>query len=142
MSAPGSSEAINPSLLYEQHGSVVVIRINRPDQLNAISGEVRSGLFTAFERFEQDDSALVAILTSTGDKAFCAGMDLKEAAEMRQSTGKDILDLLADPFYERMRRVSVPIIAAMTERTAPKVRDLRACRNRHQSQTYLLGRWT
>lgn len=41
-------------------------------------------------------------------------MDLKEAAEIKRTRGVDILDLLQDPFYERMRRVKKPIIAAMT----------------------------
>jgi enoyl-CoA hydratase len=109
MSAPETSEAINPSLLYERHGSVVVIRINRPDQRNAISGEVRAGLFTAFARFEQDDSALVAILTATGDKAFCAGMDLKEAAESGLAVPPPgFLPIIGDSI-----RVTKPTIAAV-----------------------------
>lgn len=109
MSASGSSDAINPSLLYEQLGSVVVIRINRPDQRNAISGEVRSGLFTAFERFEQDESALVAILTATGDQAFCAGMDLKEAAESGLAVPPPgFLPIIGDSI-----RVTKPTIAAV-----------------------------
>lgn len=109
MSAPENSEAINPSLLYEQHGSIVVIRINRPEQRNAISGEVRAGLFTAFDRFERDDSALVAILTGTGDKAFCAGMDLKEAAESGLAVPPPgFLPILGDSV-----RVTKPTIAAV-----------------------------
>ncbi|HEX2540166.1 MAG TPA: enoyl-CoA hydratase-related protein [Caldimonas sp.] len=65
---------------YEQTGGVVTITIDRPAQMNAINAEVRTGLFEAFTRFEGDASARVAILTGAGDKAFCAGMDLKEAA--------------------------------------------------------------
>ena len=38
---------------------------------------VRQGLWDAWDRFEKDDDAKVAILTGTGEKAFCAGMDLK-----------------------------------------------------------------
>ena len=65
---------------YEQTGAVVLVTIDRPAQMNAINAEVRTGLFDAFTRFEADASARVAILTGAGDKAFCAGMDLKEAA--------------------------------------------------------------
>ncbi len=68
-------------VLYEQRGAVVLITIARPAAMNAISADVRAGLYEAFERFETDDGALVAILTGAGDKAFCAGMDLKEAAQ-------------------------------------------------------------
>ena len=70
------------AIRYEQTGAVVLITIDRPAQLNAINSDVRAGLFAAFRRFEADDSARVAILTGAGAKAFCAGMDLKEAAEM------------------------------------------------------------
>jgi enoyl-CoA hydratase len=68
------------AILYENKGAVAVITINRPDRRNAINVDVRTGLFAAFERFEKDDAAKVAILTGSGDKAFCAGMDLKEAS--------------------------------------------------------------
>jgi enoyl-CoA hydratase/carnithine racemase len=74
--APGSASAVR----YEQRGAIVLVTIDRPAQLNAINAEVRSGLHAAFTRFEADDSARVAILTGAGEKAFCAGMDLKEAA--------------------------------------------------------------
>jgi len=67
-------------VLYEKRESIVVITINQPEKRNALSAAVRQGLRDAFQRFEDDDTASVAILTATGDKAFCAGMDLKEAA--------------------------------------------------------------
>ncbi len=67
---------------YEQTGAVVLITIDRPAQLNAINVDVRAGLYEAFARFEDDESARVAILTGAGEKAFCAGLDLKETAQM------------------------------------------------------------
>lgn len=69
-------------VLYETDGPVVTITINRPAQMNAINENVRLGLFSAFARFESDDAARVAILTGAGERAFCAGMDLKEAAQL------------------------------------------------------------
>lgn len=57
---------------------IAIITINRPDQRNALSREVREGLFAAWDRFERDDSMRIAILTGAGEKAFCAGGDLKE----------------------------------------------------------------
>ena len=68
------------AILYELKGRVAVITINQPDRRNALSMAVRQGLFEAWDRFEKDEDAWVAILTGTGDKAFCAGMDLKEAS--------------------------------------------------------------
>lgn len=72
---------MSDEILYERRGNVSIITINRPQARNAINEAVRLGLFDAWNRFEADRDALVAILTGAGDKAFCAGMDLKEARE-------------------------------------------------------------
>lgn len=68
------------AVLYEVRGSVAIITINRPERRNALGAAVRQGIRDGFERFEADGDLKVAILTATGDQAFCAGMDLKEAA--------------------------------------------------------------
>lgn len=60
---------------------IAIITINRPDQRNALSREVREGLFAAWDWFERDASLRIAILTGAGEKAFCAGGDLKEMVE-------------------------------------------------------------
>jgi enoyl-CoA hydratase len=60
---------------------IAIININRPELRNCLSKDVRDGLFAAWERFERDRSLRVAILTGSGDKAFCAGGDLKEMVE-------------------------------------------------------------
>ena len=60
---------------------IAIITIDRPEQRNALGKDVREGLFAAWDRFEKDDDARVAILTGAGDKAFCAGGDLKEMVE-------------------------------------------------------------
>ena len=71
---------MSDAVLYDTREAVVVITINQPEKRNALSAAVRQGLRDSFERFEKDETARVAILTASGDKAFCAGMDLKEAA--------------------------------------------------------------
>jgi enoyl-CoA hydratase/carnithine racemase len=62
---------------------IAIITINRPEVRNALGKGVRGGLFAAWERFENDPNLRVAILTGTGDKAFCAGGDLKEMSETK-----------------------------------------------------------
>jgi enoyl-CoA hydratase/carnithine racemase len=62
---------------------IAIITLNRPDTRNALSKEIREGLFAAWERFESDAALRVAILTGSGDKAFCAGGDLKEMVEQQ-----------------------------------------------------------
>jgi enoyl-CoA hydratase len=70
------------AVLYDARADgIAIITINRPEQRNAMSREVREGLWRAWEKFEQDDTARIAILTGAGEKAFCAGGDLKEMTE-------------------------------------------------------------
>jgi enoyl-CoA hydratase len=60
---------------------IAIITLNRPDTRNALGRDIRAGLFAAWDRFERDPALRVAILTGAGDKAFCAGGDLKEMVE-------------------------------------------------------------
>lgn len=62
---------------------IAIITINRPDARNALGKGVRDGLFAAWDRFEKDPKLAVAILTGAGDKAFCAGGDLKEMSDLK-----------------------------------------------------------
>jgi enoyl-CoA hydratase len=67
-------------ILYERHGPVTMITINRPERMNAIGPVVSRELVDAWGRFRDDDEQLVAVLTGAGPEAFCAGADLKAAA--------------------------------------------------------------
>ncbi|MDX6651623.1 MAG: hypothetical protein QOJ38_404 [Solirubrobacterales bacterium] len=67
-------------LRYEQHGPVTLITIDRPERMNAIGPVVSRELVDAWGRFRDDDEQRVAVLTGAGDRAFCAGADLKAAA--------------------------------------------------------------
>jgi enoyl-CoA hydratase len=66
---------------YEQDGPVVTITIDRPERMNAIGRAIHEELVEAWGRFRDDETAHVAVLTGAGDRAFCAGGDLKSAAE-------------------------------------------------------------
>ena len=57
---------------------IAILTINRPDTRNALTREVREGLREGWAKFEADPTLRIAILTGTGEKAFCAGGDLKE----------------------------------------------------------------
>lgn len=64
---------------YEPRGPVIIITFNRPDVKNCIGRNGHEELCHAFDRFRTDDSAKVAVITGSGDSAFCAGGDLKAA---------------------------------------------------------------
>lgn len=88
---------------------IAILTINRPDQRNALGREVRDGLREAWARFEADPALRVAILTGTGDKAFCAGGDLKEMVDSGMTVPPR--DLYALP-YDTIE-LSKPTIAAV-----------------------------
>ena len=102
------------AVLFSLHDGIATVTLNRPKQRNALSIAAMNGLHEAWERIDSDPNIRVAILTSSDCGTFCAGMDLKETSKVKQETGKDILTFFKDPFHFRMRRVKVPIIAAMT----------------------------
>lgn len=73
---------MSDAVLFEaREDGIAVITLNRPEQRNALGRDVRRGLFAAWDRYEHDPALRVAILTGAGDKAFCAGGDLKEMTE-------------------------------------------------------------
>jgi enoyl-CoA hydratase len=63
-------------LLYEKRNTIATITLNRPEARNALTPEMLCRLADAIQDFAADDSMRVAIITGTGDKAFCAGGDL------------------------------------------------------------------
>lgn len=88
---------------------IALITINRPEQRNCLSAEVREGLRAAWARFEADGEARIAILTGSGEKAFCAGGDLKEMVEKQLRVPPR--DMFPVP-YENIA-LSKPTIAAV-----------------------------
>ena len=65
---------------YTRKGPVAWLTIDRPEARNALSAAVRDGLWAGVHRFVDDDAA-VLVLTGAGERAFCAGGDLKEMAD-------------------------------------------------------------
>ena len=62
---------------YERRGPAALVTIDRPERHNAVDGDTAAALLGAFERFCGEDDAHVLVLTGAGEKAFCAGADLK-----------------------------------------------------------------
>jgi enoyl-CoA hydratase/carnithine racemase len=101
--------ASTDAVRYERRGAVAWLTIDRPEAHNALSEAVREGLFAGFEGFEADDSAQVLVLTAAGEKAFCAGGDLKEMA----AKGIEIPPPDFMPYLGRNVHVTKPVIAAV-----------------------------
>jgi enoyl-CoA hydratase/carnithine racemase len=94
---------------YEVVEGVAWLTIDRPEARNALSRGVREGLWDGVRRFNADEGAGVLVLTGSGDKAFCAGGDLKEMAEVALEVPPP--DFV--PIFGRNVDVPKPTIAAV-----------------------------
>ncbi|HEY8617986.1 enoyl-CoA hydratase [Phenylobacterium sp.] len=65
-------------LLVEKDGPVAVVTLNRPEAMNALSKALRAALQQAMVELDRDDAIKVIVLTGAGERAFTAGLDLKE----------------------------------------------------------------
>jgi enoyl-CoA hydratase len=101
-------------VLLKVEEQIATVTLNRPERRNALSIAAANRLYEIWEEIDGSNDIRAVILTSCDCGTFCAGMDLKEAAEIKATRGVDVLTLLKDPFHERMRAVRKPIIAAMT----------------------------
>jgi enoyl-CoA hydratase len=97
------------NILVETRGPVVLVRLNRPQALNALNSALVAELNTAIDAFEADP-ALAAMVLTGSDKAFAAGADIKEMQ------AKSYMDAFMGDFigsWERITRARKPIIAAV-----------------------------
>ena len=105
-----------PLVLQEVHGLVALLVLNRPEQRNALSRAMVGELSDAFSRLSSDGSARAVVITGQG-KAFCSGMDLKEAeisGRGEDAEGIAISDAqaLAD-LFQQIHTFPKPTIAAL-----------------------------
>lgn len=97
------------SVDYEVRNEIAWLTINRPEARNSLSKAVREGLFDGISKFNEDRHAKVLVLTGAGDKAFCAGGDLKEMSEDQLAVPP--VDFV--PQFGRNITVDKPTIAAV-----------------------------
>lgn len=81
-------------LVRERHGHTLLLRLNRPEARNALSAGIITGLADAIVEAEADPDIRVVVLTGTGDRAFCAGMDLKSLAGSGPVAGPEAVAVL------------------------------------------------
>ena len=73
--------ATEPVLVEERRGAVLVLRLNRPEARNSLNPELLTAIGLGMVAAETDPEVRAVVLTGTGDRAFCAGMDLRAFAE-------------------------------------------------------------
>ena len=102
-------------LLSEQRGHIRILTINRPERMNAMSPELSEALIEGFVEAGADPDIRVIILTGVGDRAFCAGADLKARAQ-EDAEGK--------PFQPLLSRVQRYIFEVVYETIKPTIAAL------------------
>ena len=98
------------TLLIETHGAVTLVRLNRPQALNALNNQVLSELIAAFAAYDADPSQRCLVLTGS-EKAFAAGADIKEMLP------KGFSAMYAENFFagfERLTATRKPWLAAVS----------------------------
>jgi enoyl-CoA hydratase/carnithine racemase len=129
----------------ERQGQVLVVRMNRPERLNALNTEMRTELAKAWTDFRHDKQLEVAIFTGTG-RGFCAGEDMKESLEKGKAGGER--PKMEDPFMTGT--LEKPVIAAingfamgggfmLVERTDLRVAVKEAVFEVSEAKRWLLG---
>lgn len=98
------------NVLVTKDGAVGIVQLNRPKVLNALNFEVMSELVSALEELDRESAVKVIILTGS-ERSFAAGADL---AEMSQATPVDLVLGRRFELWDRIRKISKPIIAAVS----------------------------
>jgi len=93
-------------------GYVVTVTMNRPEQMNAMNTALGEDLLACFDALHRDRDVRAVVLTGAGDKAFCAGGDLKERNEMSDETWR-AQHVIFEQGAFRILRCPVPVIAAV-----------------------------
>lgn len=97
-------------VLSEQHGPVALVRLNRPDVLNALNGELMDQLVAVLGRLDQEASVRTVVLSGS-ERAFAAGADI---AEMQEASAPEMLRSRQLTRWEAIRRFTKPLIGAVS----------------------------
>lgn len=100
------------NLLCEVAGGIATVTVNRPDKLNALNAMAVKELDACFAELEQDPAVRVVVLTGAGEKAFVAGADIGELANLN-ATEAERLAVSGQSLMRRIENLGKPVIAAV-----------------------------
>jgi enoyl-CoA hydratase/carnithine racemase len=106
--AHDSTTSVDP-VLFDRHGHVAVLTINRPDARNALSTDVLNGLIDGLDRTE-DDPGIRAVVITGGSKLFASGADIRE---LRETTPAKYLQSERQKAWPRFASFRKPLVAAV-----------------------------
>ncbi len=97
---------------YEKLKNIGLIKISKPQALNALSSQVLTELSQCFDEIEKDISLRALVITGDGEKAFVAGADIKEINGLSSSASYEFAQLGQEVFM-RLEYMQIPVIAAV-----------------------------
>lgn len=103
-------QALEPVLLREEKEGVCTLTMNRPGQMNLLTGEMLSALQQEFDSLKGDSSIRVVILAAAG-KGFCAGHDLKEIRSLGEQPKIEALFAKCSRMMQTIPQLPQPVIA-------------------------------
>lgn len=102
----------SPFVITERRGSFAIIRLNRPEKLNALSREMIVALKHIFTNLGGQPAFRAVILTGAGDKAFSAGTDITELADLDKDRAREVSEG-GQALFNQIDKCPVPVIAAI-----------------------------
>jgi enoyl-CoA hydratase len=101
------------NILLERDGAVAIITLNRPKQLNALSAAVLHDVSAALDELAADDAVRAIIITGAGERAFAAGADIGELAQIGSASEGRRMAQRSHQLGRKMAELPKPIIAAI-----------------------------
>ncbi|GAB4248759.1 enoyl-CoA hydratase [Deferrisoma sp.] len=101
-----------PTVLVERKNGLCLITLNRPQVMNSISFQMLLDLNRVLDEVRFDTSVRCVVITGAGDRAFCAGADLKERAGMTEDQVRRYIHTIRNTFTE-VENLPMPVIAAV-----------------------------
>ena len=100
------------TILVEQEGPIGILKLNRPQALNALNSKVISELIAALEEIEKEVMPKVVILTGAGEKAFVAGTDIMEMEKLSSFEAREFANFVRQAI-DKVAALNRPVIAAI-----------------------------
>ncbi len=107
-----AAAAAERHVLAEMAGGTLIIRLNRPDRLNAWDAPMRARLLALLTAAGADPAVRAVVLTGTGDRAFCAGQDLNEGKTFDGARAEEWIEEWRR-LYNAIRRFEKPTVVAL-----------------------------
>src|ERR1700719_3893094 len=100
------------NIRFEKKNKIAYVTIDRPKVLNALSMETLQEIRAVFAEIKEDKQVRVLILTGAGEKAFVAGADINELAQMTPIPGRET-SLFGQSVFGKLENLEKPSIAAI-----------------------------